>query len=82
MLAEMFLDEDSARRWFGERRWPNRVHRVHCGSDKVQEVDPQKRMSRRSRDRCRHFSVRMRTVMDKSKFPLHKRVFAIYLVAT
>ena len=81
-LAEMFPDEDAAKRWFEECRWPEGVRCARCDSSKVQEVKSQKPMSWRCLDCRKYFSVRMGTVMAESKLPLRKWAFAIYIVST
>ena len=81
-LADMFPNEESARAWFEDQRWPDGAGCPHCGSVDVAAVASLKPMPYRCRDCRKHFSVRTGTVMAKSKIPLRKWAFAIYLCAT
>ena len=81
-LADLFPDEQAARAWFEEQRWPDGAHCPHCGSARVSAVASGKPMPWRCRDCRKHFSVRTGTVMAESKLPLRKWAFAVYLCAT
>lgn len=81
-LADLFPDESTARAWFEAQRWPDGVYCPHCSSADVSAVIGGKPMPWRCHDCSRYFSVRTRTVMEQSKLPLRKWVFAIYLCAT
>lgn len=80
-LAEMFPDEKTATTWFESHVWPKGRHCPRCGSTETAET-PSNTMpywcpSCRSR-----FSVRTGTAMERSKVPLRKWAFAIYLEMT
>ena len=81
-LADMFPNEESARKWFEAQRWPDGAHCPHCGSVNVAAVASLKPMPYRCRDCRKHFSVRTGTAMAESKIPLRKWAFGIYLCAT
>lgn len=81
-LAELFPDEDTAARWFEERRWPDGRTCPHCGSEKTKEMKSRKPMAFHCGSCRKFFSVRTGTVMAESKIPLRKWAFAIYLWAT
>ena len=81
-LADMFPNEEAARKWFEEQRWPDGAHCPHCGSVNVAAVGSLKPMPYRCRDCRKHFSVRTKTAMAESKIPLRKWAFGIYLYAT
>lgn len=81
-LTEMFPDEEAAKRWFEEQRWPDGVRCAHCQSDRVSACKNAKPMPYRCKDCRKHFSVRTKSVMAESPLPLRKWVFAIYLCAT
>ncbi|MCY4428893.1 MAG: IS1595 family transposase [Rhodospirillales bacterium] len=81
-LAEMFPDEDAAKRWFEAQRWPDGVRCAHCQSDRVSACKNAKPMPYRCKDCRKHFSVRTKSVMAESPLPLRKWAFAIYLCAT
>ncbi len=79
-LTEMFPDEEAATEWFERHVWPMGRHCPRCGSTET------------TLDRgdmpywcgaCRRrFSVRIGTALERSKVPLRKWVFAIYLEMT
>ena len=75
-------DEDEAKRWFEEQRWPDGVRCAHCQSDRVSVCKNAKPMPYRCKDCRKHFSVRTKSVMAESPLPLRKWAFAIYLCAT
>lgn len=79
----MFPDEESARKWFENLRWPSEEKRCpKCGSLKTGTVPNKKPMPYHCGDCRRYFSVKTGTVMEKSKLPLRKWVIAIYLMST
>ena len=82
-LFEMFPDEESARKWFENLRWPNEEsHCPRCGSMRTSTVPNEIPMPYHCGDCRKYFSVKTGTVMEKSKLPLHKWVIAIYLMST
>ena len=82
-LAEMFPDEDSARRWFEARRWPDGVRPCPgCGGKDTVPVASEKPLPYRCRSCLMYFSVRTGTAIERSKVPLKKWVWAIYLCLT
>ena len=81
-LAEMFPDEESARKWFEAIVWPDgERYCPHCGTDNNYECKHAK-MPYRCRDCKRYFSVKTGTCMAQSPIPLRKWVYAIYLELT
>lgn len=80
-LSEMFPDEDSARRWFEDRFWGDKRECPRCGSDQTVESKHPK-MSHWCSEGRHYFSVRTGTVLERSKVPLRKWVYAIYLHLT
>lgn len=80
-LAEMFPDEDSARQWFEARIWGDERKCPRCGSDKTVEAS-HKFMPYWCSEGRHYFSVKTGTVMEASKLPLRKWVYAIYLHLT
>ena len=80
-LAEMFADEAAAVAWFESGAWPDGRHCPRCGS-----VETAKTTSHNMPywcPACRHqFSVTVGTLMERSKVPLRKWAFAIYLEMT
>ena len=80
-LCDMFPDEDSARKWFESCVWPDGRHCPHCGSVNTHDAGHND-MPYRCSDCRGYFSVKTGTVMRKSKLPLRKWAFAIYLHLT
>ena len=81
-LGDMFPDEAAARAWFERHIWPDgERHCPHCGSVRTHEASGANSPYRCSD--CRgYFSVKTGTIMDNSRLPLRKWVFAIYLEMT
>ena len=80
-LFEKFPDEQSARAWLENVRWPDGDRYCpHCHSKRVYEVENEKPMPYRCSDCRQYFSVRTKMVMERSKVSLQKWVFAIYLL--
>ena len=80
-LAQMFPDEDAARRWFELIIWPDGRVCPNCGSEDTHEASHAK-MPYRCRGCKRYFSVKTGTVMTQSPIPLVKWAYAIYLDVT
>ena len=80
-LCDMFPTEESARDWFEGRVWPDGRHCPKCGSVRTHEASHAK-MPYRCSDCRGYFSVKTGTVLENSKIPLRKWVFAIYLHLT
>ncbi len=71
-------DEDSARAYLASGRWPTGVKCIHCGHDQVYTIRGGKIYDCK---KCRkQFTVRTGTVMEDSKIPLQKWVYAMYLM--
>ena len=81
-LTEMFPDEASAVRWFEQIRWPDERHCGHCGSTETKPVPNAKPMPYWCTSCRSYFSVRTGTTMEKSRLPLRKWAFAVYLYVT
>lgn len=77
-----FPDEKAARLFFENKRWPNGVECVHCGSTAVYECKNHKPMPYRCKTCRKHFSVRVGMVLADSRLPLHKWLMAIYMMTT
>ena len=80
-LAEQFPDEDSAREWFESVVWPIGRHCPRCGGTNTYK-GTHKTMPYRCRPCNKTFSVRTGTVLEASRLPLRKWVWAIYLEIT
>ena len=81
-LAEMFPDEASAVKWFEAIQWPNERHCGHCGSTETKEVPNAKPMPYWCKGCRSYFSVRTGTTIEKSRLPMRKWAFAVYLYVT
>ena len=81
-LGEMFPDEQAARDWFEAKRWPNGRHCPGCDSDNTAPIPREKPMPYRCRDCNLFFSVRTGTAFERSKVPLKKWAYAIYMCVT
>jgi len=76
---ERFPDEDTARNYLINARWPNGVTCPHCGHDEVYRIREGK-VFRCKDKRCdKQFTVRIDTVMEDSPLPFRKWLFAMYL---
>ena len=81
-LTEMYPDEESAVKWFEAIQWPDGRHCGHCGSTDTKEVPNAKPMPYWCRDYNSYFSVGTGTIIEKSRLPLRKWAFAVYLYVT
>ncbi len=84
-LFQKFPDNETAERWFETQRWgANReyLYCPRCGGDRVRTVPSGKPMPYWCSDCRRNFSVRIASVMERSKIGYQKWAIAIYLWAT
>ena len=82
-LTEMFPDEASAVKWFEDTRWPDgERHCGHCGSTDTKTVPKAKPMPYWCKTCRSYFSVRTGSMLQSSRLPLRKWVFAVYLYVT
>ena len=80
-LFEMFPDEETARKYLEDRLWPLGAICPQCKSGTRVIVRPN------GFYRCNGcnkftFSIRTGTIFGRSKIPLHKWVYAMYLLVT
>ena len=83
-VANMFGDEEKARGWIAEQRWPNGPYCPHCGSVNVQSNIKHKTMTHRCRD-CDGkpmFSIKTGTVMEGSNLKYRVWAVGVYLFTT
>ena len=83
-VAEMFGDEEKAKAWIAEQRWPDGPYCPHCGSVNVQSNIKHKTMTHRCRD-CEGkpmFSLKTGTVMEGSNLKYRAWAVGIYLFTT
>ena len=86
-IADMFSDEDKAREWIAEHRWPDGPYCPKCGSFNVQCNIKHKTMTHRCRDCCSGksrtmFSIKTGTVMEGSNLKYRPWAIGIYMFMT
>jgi len=79
-LFQMFPDQDSAVAYFEARRWPDGATCPACGETK--RIGARKRGFYRCNACLTDFTVRTVTIFERSKVPLHKWLYAMYLLVT
>ena len=79
-LFEMFPDEETARAYIEARRWPSGAVCPSCqGQDRI---TPRKGGFYRCNACKLDFTVRTGTIYERSHIPLHKWLYAMYLLMT
>lgn len=80
-LFALFPDEETARTYLEGRIWPNGVHCPDCGGERITP-----RPARPGFYHCAacnfDFTVRTNAIFERSKVPLNKWVYAMYLLVT
>jgi transposase-like protein len=79
-LFEMFPDQETARVYLESRLWPNGVRCPVCGLG--ERITTRKGGFYRCNQCKEDFTVRTGTIFERSHVPLHKWVYAMYLVVT
>jgi transposase-like protein len=80
-LVKKFPDAESARLYLEQRRWGGTPACPHCGS--IERIQVRKVAGYYRCLSCKEdFTVRTRTIMERSHIPLDKWLHAMYLVAT
>lgn len=79
-LFQMFPDAESARTYFEQKRWPTGATCPAC--NEVKRVHPRKDGFYRCNACLNDFTVRTGTIFERSKVPLHKWLYAMYLLVT
>src|ERR1039458_1039763 len=80
-LFEMFPDPESARLFLESRIWPDGVTCPHCKSR--ERVGKQPKVGFYRCNFCLlDFTVRTGTIFERSHIPLHKWLYAMYLLVT
>lgn len=80
-LLDLVPDEQAARKWFEETRWPNGRACARCGSIRTRQAS-HATMPYWCSDCRKYFSVKTGTVLRSSNIPLRKWVIAFYQVTT
>ena len=81
-LSEMFPDEATATEWFEALIWPNGRHCPRCGNTETTEASEKAGLPYWCGACRRHFSVKIGTTLERSRVPLRKWAFAVYLYCT
>lgn len=84
-LFEMFPDQESARKYLEKRLWPKGVRCPFCNqkqSKKKKNITTRKNGFYRCNPCKKDFSVRTGTIFERSHIPLHKWLYAMYLLVT
>ena len=82
-LFQLFPDQESARLYLEHRRWNGEPVCPHCGCTGRITARKGKRLGYyRCRDCGEEFTVRTASIFERSHVPLHKWVYAMYLVVT
>src|SRR4051812_43720094 len=80
-LFKMFPDEETAREYLESRLWPNGVKCPVCASKK-ERITARKGGYYRCNECQEDFTVRTGTIFERSHIPLHKWLYAMYLLVT
>ena len=82
-LFEMYPDAESARVYLEKRRWNGKPICSHCGCNGRITTRKGKRVGYYFCGDCKkEFTVRTDTIFERSHVPLHKWIYAVYLVVT
>ena len=79
-LFEMFPDQETARLHLEQRLWPNGPRCPNCGLG--ERITARKEGFYRCNQCKEDFTVRTGTIFERSHVPLHKWIYAMYLLLT
>jgi transposase-like protein len=79
-LFHLIPDQEAARLYLEARLWPKGAHCPVCGLR--DRISPRKGGYYRCKQCKEDFTVRTGTIFERSHVPLHKWVYAIYLMVT
>lgn len=79
-LFQMFPDQESARQYLEKRLWSKGVACPHCASK--ERITVRKGGYYRCNSCKKDFTVRTGTIFERSHVPLHKWLYAMYLLVT
>ena len=75
-------DEQAAENYLIQLRWQGSPVCPHCNGGRISDVKNRKPQPYRCKDCRKHFSVRTNTVIAQANIPLHKFLYAVYLLST
>ncbi len=82
LINPIFTDEAKATAHMEADRWPDGIYCPHCGSFNVHKMAGETQTGMFLCNDCRDkFSVRTKTVFERSHIPLHKWLLATHLIA-
>jgi transposase-like protein len=88
-LSELFVDENKARDFFEQNRWPNGPICPHCESKEVYRLtakEGSKHPAPRGTYKCakcrQKFTARIGTILEDSKIPYCKFIMAVHLMTS
>jgi len=79
-LAELFPNAEAARKYIEARRWPKGAVCPHCQG--AERITARKDGFYRCNPCKKDFTVRTGTIFERSHVPLHKWIYAMYLLMT
>lgn len=79
-LFQMFSDQESARLYFEAKHWPDGAICPACNEAK--RIGIRKGGFYRCNACLTDFTIRTGTIFERSKVPLHKWIYAMYLLVT
>ena len=79
-LFEIFPDVETARQYLEDHRWPNGPVCPHCQESK--RITPKADGYYRCLGCMETFTIRTKTIFERSHVPLHKWLYAMYLLMT
>ena len=79
-LFQMFPDQEAARTFMEQKRWPDGVQCPHCQED--ERIGTRKGGYYRCNACMEVFTVRTKTVMERSHIPLNKWILGMYKLVT
>ena len=88
LTAPQFTNEDKAREYLENQRWPDGPVCPHCGGDEriySVKADAKKKIRKglyQCNDCDQQFTVTVGTVFERSRVPLHKWLLATYLLCS
>nr|VFK59484.1 MAG: Transposase zinc-ribbon domain-containing protein [Candidatus Kentron sp. TC] len=81
-LFQMFPDQETARVYFESQRWNGEAVCPFCGSPKTTARKGSRAGYYWCNDCGKEFTVRTGTILERSHIPLHKWLYAMYMIVT
>jgi len=78
---KQFPTEESAVQFFEQLRWHGKITCPHCNSHEIAKNKNQIPMPYRCKECRKHFSVRVKSMLNESKLPLRTWLLAMYILA-